>query len=141
GLVMWLTRQLGTRAAWDKHGLAVSAALLGQRAFSEVGEIVTIVWSQAGRSGEDPPRALLEAMTTAFALALLGLCREALARGDDAGAMAALSALACLDPASRVSRAVHDLRKVPGLGAEVAALLAVNERLVKHSDARDASLE
>jgi hypothetical protein len=138
---MWLTRQLATRAAWDKHGLGVIAALLGRRAFSEVGEIVTIVWSQAGPGGEEPPRALLEAMTTAFALALVGLCREALSRGDDAGAMAALSALACLDPPSRVSRAVHDLRRAPGLGPEVTSLLAVNERLVKHSDARDASLE
>lgn len=146
GLVMWLTRQLPTRAAWDKHGLAVLGALLGQRAFSEIGEIVTIVWSNAGGAGDaphrdDPPRALLEAMQTALALALLGLCRDALSRGDDAGAMAALSALACLDPPSRVSRAVHDLRRVQGLRAGVAALVAVNERLVKHSDARDASLE
>ena len=54
---------------------------------------------------------------------------------------AALSALACLDPPSRVSRAVHDLRRVPGASAAIVALLAVNERLVKHSDARDASLE
>jgi hypothetical protein len=52
-----------------------------------------------------------------------------------------LSALACLDPPSRLSRAVHDLRRAPGLTPEVAELVGVNERLVKHSDARDASLE
>jgi hypothetical protein len=141
GLVMWLTRQLGTRAAWDKYGLAVLSALLSRRAFAEIGEVCTVVWSLAGREGEEPPRALLEAMQTSFALALLGLCREALGRGDEGAAMAALSALACLDPPSRVSRAVHDLRRTPDVSTDVAALLAVNERLFKHSDARDASLE
>lgn len=141
GLVMWLTRQLGTRAAWDRHGLDVLSALMARRAFAEIGELCTIVWSDAGRGGAEPPRPLLEAIQTSFALALLGLSREALGRGDDGGAMAALSALACLDPPSRVSRAVHDLRRSPGVTTDVAALLAVNERLVKHSDARDASLE
>jgi hypothetical protein len=69
------------------------------------------------------------------------MTQEALAAGDEPRAMAALSALACLDPPSRISRAVHALRRAPGATAEVAALIAVNERLVKHSDARDASLE
>jgi hypothetical protein len=55
--------------------------------------------------------------------------------------MAALSALACLDPPSRVSRAVHELRELRGSSEEVAELIATNERLIKHSDARDASLE
>jgi hypothetical protein len=141
GLLCWLTRQLTTRAAWDRHGLLVLSALMSQRAFSEIGELVTVAWSEAGRGGADPPRGLLEAIQVAFALALLGLSRDALARGDEDFAMAALSALACLDPPSRVSRAVHDLRRAPGVTAAIAALLAVNERLVKHSDARDASLE
>ena len=132
GLLCWLTRQLTTRAAWDRHGRFVLSALLGQRAFSEIGELVTVVWSEAGCGDAEPPRGLLEAIQVAFALALLQLSREALARGDEDFAMAALSALACLDPPSRVSRAVHDLRQ---------PVLAVNERLVKHSDARDASLE
>jgi hypothetical protein len=141
GLLAWLTRQLATRAAWDKHGLDVLSALMARRAFSEIGELCTIAWSEAGHGGAEPPRALLEAMQVALALALLGLSRQALERGDDAGALAALSALACLDPPSRVSRAVHDLWRAPGISADVAALVAVNERLVKHSDARDASLE
>ena len=141
GLLSWLTRQLGTRTAWDKYGLDVLSALMARRAFAEVGELCTVVWSESGRGGAEPPRALLEAIQVAFAHALLGVSREALARGDHDGAMAALSALACLDPPSRVSRAVHDLRRSPGVTTDVAALLAVNERLVKHSDARDASLE
>jgi hypothetical protein len=141
GLLCWLTRQLTTRAAWDKHGLVVLSALMAQRAFSEIGELVTVAWSEAGRGDAEPPRGLLEAISVAFALALLELSREALAHGDEDFAMAALSALACLDPPSRVSRAVHDLRRAPGVSAPIVALLAVNERLVKHSDARDASLE
>src|SRR6185369_1930929 len=93
-----------------------------------------------GRGGDDPPRGLLEAIQVAFALALIGMTREALTQGDEPRAMAALSALACLDPPSRVSRAVHELRRASA-SADVADLIAVNERLVKHSDARDASLE
>lgn len=141
GLQSWLSRQLTTRAAWDKHGQIIVSALVGQRAFAEVSELVTIAWSEAGRGGKEPPRGLLEAMQVAFALALLDLARAALGRDDQDRALAALSALACLDPPSRVSRAVHELRRVPGAGAAVADLIAVNERLVKHSDARDASLE
>jgi hypothetical protein len=140
-VLSWLTRQLTTRAAWDRYGLVTLSTLMAQRAFSEIGELVTVAVSEAGRGGKDAPRGLLEAIQVAFALALVGVAREALGRDDQAGAMAALSALACLDPPSRVSRAVHDLRRAPGAGADIAELVAVNERLVKHSDARDASLE
>ncbi|KYF99359.1 hypothetical protein BE20_31685 [Sorangium cellulosum] len=137
----WLARQLTTRAAWDKHGLETLSALMSRRAFSEIGELVTLAWSEAGQGGKEVSRGFLEAIQVAFALVLLGMAREALAAGHQEGATAALSALACLDPPSRVSRAVHELRRVPGASQDVAELIAVNERLVKHSDARDASLE
>ncbi|MGK3996266.1 hypothetical protein [Sorangium sp. So ce1024] len=137
----WLARQLTTRAAWDRHGLETFSALMSRRAFSEIGELVTLAWSEAGQGGKEISRGFLEAIQVAFALVLLGMAREALLAGRQAGAMAALSALACLDPPSRVSRAVHELRRVPGASPDVAELIAVNERLVKHSDARDASLE
>ncbi|XXX79508.1 hypothetical protein WMF30_12120 [Sorangium sp. So ce134] len=137
----WLARQLTTRAAWDKHGLETLSALMSRRAFSEIGELVTLAWSEAGQGGKEVSRGFLEAILVAFALVLLGMAREALAAGHQAGAAAALSALACLDPPSRVSRAVHELRRLPGASQDVAELIAVNERLVKHSDARDASLE
>lgn len=141
GILSWLSGQLTTRAAWEKHGFEVLSALAGRRAFSEISELVTIAWSEAGRGGSEPPRGLLDAMQGALALVLVGLTRESLASGDRERALAALSALACLDPPSRVSRAVHELAKLPGATAEVAELIAVNERLVKHSDARDASVE
>jgi hypothetical protein len=141
GLIGWLARQLATRAAWDKHGLATLSALLAQRAFPEIGELTTVVWSEAAHRNSDPPRGLLEAIQGAFALALIESVHAALERGDEARALVMLSALACLDPPSRVSRAVHELRRHPGTSAEVAELIGVNERLVKHSDAGDASLE
>jgi hypothetical protein len=140
-VLSWLARQLSTRAAWDKHGLETLSVLMGQRAFPEIGELVTVAWSEAGRGGAEPPRGLLEAIQVAFALALIGMTREALSAGDEPRAMAALSALACLDPPSRVSRAVHELGRARGASEGIAELVAVNERLVKHSDARDASLE
>ena len=141
GLVGWLARQLATRAAWDAHGLATLGALIAQKAFPEIGELVTVVWSVAGRGEDGPPRGLLEAVQVAFALALIAIVHAALESGDERRALAALSALACLDPPSRVSRAVHELHRHTGKSAEVTDLIAVNERLVKHSNARDASLE
>lgn len=141
GLMSWLSRQLTTRASWEKHGYELLAALAAQRAFAEIGELVTIAWSEAGRGGKEPSRGLLEAIQGAFALVLIGLARDALARSDEDRALAALSSLACLDPPSRVSRAVHELSRLPATSPEVRELLAVNQRLVKHSDGRDASLE
>lgn len=140
-VLSWLARQLSTRAAWDKYGLETLSVLMAQRAFPEIGELVTVAWSEAGRGGAEPPRGLLEAIQVAFALALIGMTREALASQNERFAMAALSALACLDPPSRVSRAVYELKRAESASRDVADLIAVNERLVKHSDARDASLE
>ncbi len=141
GILAWLSGQLATRAAWEKHGFEVLSALAARRAFSEISELVTVAWSEAGRGGKEPSRGLLDAIVGAFALVLVGLVRESLAAGDRERALAALSALACLDPPSRLSRAVHELSRLPGVTDDVAELVAVNERLVKHSDARDASIE
>lgn len=141
GLVGWLAGQLATRAAWDSHGLATISALMAQRAFSEIGELIAVVWSAAISSHDEPPRGLLEAIQVAFALALIDVIHAALERSDEKRAMAALSALACLDPPSRISRAVHELRRHAGASPDVVELIGVNERLTKHSDARDASLE
>lgn len=141
GLVGWLARQLPTRAAWDKYGLSTVSALMAQRAFSEIGEMIAVVWSEATTGKDEPPRGLLEAIQVAFALALIDVIHAALERGDERRAMAALSALACLDPPSRVSAAVHELRRHTAASAGVVELIGVNERLTKHSDARDASLE
>lgn len=120
---------------------------MAQKAFPEIGELVTVAWSEASRGSEGPPRGLLEAVQVAFAQALIEIIQAALEAGDERRALAALSALsalsalACLDPPSRVSRAVHELRRFAGVSAEIADLIAVNERLIKHSNARDASLE
>lgn len=137
----WLTQQLTTRTAWDKHGQETLTVLMAKRAFPEISELIAVTWSEAGRDGKDVPRGFLEAIQGAFALTLLGMTREALAAGDEPHALATLSALACLDPPSRVSRAVHELRRFPQVSPEIQELIGVNERLVKHSDARDASLE
>ena len=51
----------------------------------------------------------------AFARALIEIILAALESGDEPRALAALSALACLDPPSRVSRAVHELRRHTGV--------------------------
>ncbi|MCC6552891.1 MAG: hypothetical protein IT372_07705 [Polyangiaceae bacterium] len=135
-----LPRQLSTRAAWEAHGEAVLRALLDRRAFSEIGELVTITWTEATHA-RDRQRGLLAAVQLALASTLLDVTRAAVERGEDAVAMGALSALLCLDPPSRLSGAVRALRHLPGLRAEALELVALNERLVKHGRGRDASLE
>lgn len=139
--VVWLSRKLVTRTAWDRHGLSVLSALLAARAFGEMSELIALSWSEAARDRDEPPQGFLEAIQVAFAMTLLALAREALAAKDERRALSTLSALVCLDPPSRVSRSMHELRRFQEASPEVLELIRVNERLVKHSDARDASLE
>jgi hypothetical protein len=139
--IVWLSRKLVTRTAWDRHGLAALSALLSARAFGEISELIALSWGEAARERGDVPQGFVEAIQVAFAMTLIGLAREALEAGDEGRALSTLSALICLDPPSRVSRSVHELRRFEGSGPEVRELIRVNERLVKHSDARDASLE
>jgi len=140
-MVAWLSQKLTTRAAWDKHGVATVSTLMAQRAFAELCELYTVAWSEACRGNDEPPRGLLEAIQVSFAEALINLVRASIDQRDEPRALAALSALACLDPPSRVSRSVHELANIPGLSSELIELIGVNERLVRHSNARDASLE
>lgn len=139
--VVWLSRKLVTRTAWDRHGLQTLSALVAARAFGEMSELIALAWAEAAQGGAEVPQGFLEAIQVAFAMTLLGVAREALAAGDERRALSTLSALVCLDPPSRVSRSVHELRRFEDSGPEVRELIRVNERLVKHSDARDASLE
>jgi hypothetical protein len=141
-VVAWLAQNLATRAAWDAHGFEIVSALMAGGAHAELGELCAAVWSEACRTAKEPPRGLLQAIEVAFAKTLLGTIRGALGRGSKARAMAALSALACLDLPSRMSQPVHDLRRADGAeDPDVAELIAVNERLVKHNDGGQASLE
>jgi hypothetical protein len=140
-IIGWLSRQLSTRAAWEKHGVETVSVLVRERAFAELGDLVTVALSEAARGDNEPPRGMLEAILGAFALALVDAAKTALAANHEPAAMAALSALACLDPPSRVIRAVHELREIRSASEAVSELIATNERLIKHSDGRDASLE
>jgi hypothetical protein len=140
-LMSWVNGQLGSRAAWEKHGPEIVHRLLAQRSFADLADLATLSYSRAARQGDDPPRGLLEAVQASFALAFVRAAREAIAAKETKRAMATLSALACLDPPSRVSGAVHELKKLPGAPAEVTEILAVNERLVKRGGGSEASLE
>lgn len=138
----FLASQVGTRAAWDAHGLDVVLAFLDRCAFASLSELCALVWSTAsGAAGRDEPHGLLSAMTASFAAALVHVARESLNASEPTRAMAALSALACLAPPPRLSRSIHDLLRAPGVSGEVLALIELNVRLVKHSSARDASFE
>lgn len=139
--IVWLSGKLVTRTAWDRHGLSALSALVSARAFGEMSELIALSWGEAAREKGEVPQGFVEAIQVAFAMTLIGIAREALLVGDERRALSTLSALICLDPPSRVSRSVHELRRFQGIGPEVCELIRVNERLVKHSDARDASLE
>lgn len=140
----FVASQLGTRAAWEAHGLDVFLAFLDRSAFAGLTELCALVWSSA-RAGSDSdkeaPRGLLPAMSASLAGALVHVAHESLTASLPARAMAALSALACLDPPSRLSRAIHDLLRAPGVEGEVRVLVELNVRLVKHGTGRDASFD
>ncbi len=140
-LMSWINKQLSSRAAWEKHGPDVVHRLLAQQSFADLADLATLAHSEANRDAAPPPRGLLEAVQAAFALAFIRAAKEAVAAGAPKRALAVLSALACLDPPSRVSAAVHELNKLPSLPGDVSEMLAVNERLVKHGGATEASLE
>ena len=147
-LLHWLTGQLNTRAAWEKQGAEVLSALLDKHAWSELQELFALCWSSEGHAqGQATPTerrtSLEKAIHEAFAVTLLTASELAIQRDEQAQAAALLSALACLDPPSRVSRYLRKVRHIARdrMGSEVASLLSVNERLIKHGSGRDASLE
>lgn len=140
GLIDWLARRMSTRSAWDDAGTLVFDAFLSRGAFGELAELLALAVSEAQRAGGDPARKYVQAIQVALATTLVTRARRAIVERDDAAAMRALSALACLDPPSRVSRAVHELRRLD-VGPELDELIAVNERMIKHGTASEASLE
>ncbi len=55
--------------------------------------------------------------------------------------VARASALACLDPPSRFSRSIHDLKRAVDTEGDALTLIELNARLVKHARAREATFE
>lgn len=62
---------------------------------------------------------------------MVGAVGRALKIGDEKPALAALQALVVLHPPPRFSGRVRALRKLGALSAEVAELVALNERLLR----------
>lgn len=154
-LLAWASSRLATRSSWERHGVGVLVALLERGAWSEMAELFAQCWSAAGsgdrklvagqeasgQEGEVSPAGFREAVHGAFALALLQLTRGALTAGQEAAALRALSALACLDPPSRLNSSLHELARRPDVSESVVELLVVNASLVKHGNGREASLQ
>jgi len=138
----WLAGQLNTRSGWEAHGSDVVLALLDRNAFSALSSLVTLVWSDSSEAGKGEQRnGLLDAMMMAFGIAMVHLVREALGVAQPARAMVFLSALACLDLPTRLSRSIHDLLRCPGAEGEVRTLIEMNVRLVKHKKGRQATFD
>ncbi|HRI66804.1 MAG TPA: hypothetical protein PK156_21305 [Polyangium sp.] len=139
----WLAGQLASRAAWEAHGVDVVLALLDRQAFSELSTLMTLVWSDppGGKPESERPRGLLDAMMMALALGFIHQIREKLSSSMIAQALVYLSALACLDLPTRLSRSIHDLLHAPGAEGEVRTLIEMNVRLVKHDRGRQAAFE
>lgn len=139
----WIAAQLGTRAGWESHGVDIVLALLDRHAFAELSELMVLVWSGTPGSTQvdEQRRGLLDAMMMALALGFIHVVREALGAGLPERVLVFLSALACLDLPTRLSRSIHDLLRAPGAIGEVRALIELNVRLVKHKKGRSASFE
>jgi hypothetical protein len=152
-LLTWLSRRLVTRSAWEQHGRGLLAALLARGAFSELAELFALAWSEAGGVvaprpvGETigapdaaSPAGFREAAHAAFSLALVDHTRAAIAAGDEAAALRALSALACLDPPSRLNSVLHELGRDPRASEATRELIEVNASLCRRGSGREATL-
>ena len=139
----WLANQLTTRASWEAHGVDVVLAFLDRNAFAELSSLMTLIWSHRSESAttDKNTQGLLDAMMTALALGFVHVIREALTADLLDKAMVYLSALACLDLPTRMSRTIHDLLRAPKAEGEVRTLIEMNVRLVKHKRGREASFE
>lgn len=138
----WLAGQLKNRAGWEAHGSDVALAMLDRNAFAGLSSLVTLVWSDSPAARVTEQRkGLLDAMIMALGIAMVHLVREALVAKQSARAMVFLSALACLDLPTRLSRSIHDLLRCPDIEGEVQTLIEMNVRLVKHKKGRHPSFE
>lgn len=145
-IVAWLARQLATRTAWEQHGPRTVGVLIERGCYAELGDLLTLSWSEAREEGEadgerQVPSGFREALHWAFSLALIALTKRALEERCLEQAAAALSALACLDPPSRLSRSLHELGRRADLSDDVRELLSINAGMVRHGAAREASLQ
>lgn len=144
-LCAFIAASLGSRAAWEAHGLDCFLAFLDRGALAELSDLCADAYSRArgkeGASEGSAARGLLSAMHAAFAGGLVATAHEALAAEQHPRALLSLAALTCLDPPSRLSRAVHDLRRIAGSDGDVRELVELNVRLIKHGRGREASFE
>jgi hypothetical protein len=147
-LCAFIAASLGSRAAWEAHGLDCFLAFLDRGALAELSDLCADAYSRARGTPEadertegNVARGLLSAMHAAFAGGLVATAHEALAAEQHPRALLSLAALTCLDPPSRLSRAVHDLRRVAGSDGDVRELVELNQRLIKHGRGREASFE
>src|SRR5262249_34023756 len=145
-LTAFIAASLKTRAAWEEHGLDCFLAYLDRGALAELSDLCADAYSRvlsspSDRRRGDAARGLVAAIHAAFAGGLVAAAREALVAAQHARALGALAALTCLDPPSRLSRAVHDLGRALGDDADVRELFELNLRLIKHGRGREASFE
>ncbi|MFO0548126.1 MAG: hypothetical protein U0271_07045 [Polyangiaceae bacterium] len=150
GVVAWLARNLTTRSAWERHGVEIIGAFIERAAFAELADLFTFSLSEAQREDADPADLkVVDAMTTAFATELVAMAQRALDPSAGAAAeppaerraLAALSALVCLDPPSRLSKSIHQLARLDSPSPAVTDLLKVNQRLVRRASSRAPTFE
>jgi hypothetical protein len=154
-LLAWVASRLATRSSWEQHGVGILSVLLERGACSELAELFAQSWSAAGEGdrrapeggeaaglpGQETPAGFREAVHGALALALLRQTRAAVAAGQEDAALRALSALACLDPPSRLNPALHELARDDTASSAVRELIEINAGLVKHGNGREATLQ
>jgi hypothetical protein len=135
--------------------VGILSALLSRGACSELAELFAQSWSAAGEGdrrapergegaglpGKETPAGFREAVHGAFALALLRQARAEAEAGQEDAALRALSALACLDPPSRLNPVLHDLARSGAASGAVRELIELNAGLVKHGSGREATLQ
>lgn len=141
-LIAWFARQLQSHNAWKTAGKTLLGIFIQQRAFSEMIELATISFNttpgEQGAPANSHP--LVESVAGAYISAFLTAARVALESGQAQTALAALSALLCLDLQPKLVRPLRALRRSTPL-PDALALLKYAERKAQGSPPQTPSLE
>jgi hypothetical protein len=137
----WLRDTLDSRTRWSRHGRDVLLTLIELEAWDQiiglVGSVLRACDPTKDPDGEERHRIAL-GIHDAFARALVRVTERALARGATDEAIGALHGLAALHPLTSVRRLVHHLHDKPGVTAEVAEFIRLNEELLRRDTTREA---
>lgn len=143
-LIAWFARQLHSHNAWKTAGKALLDIFIERRAYSEMIELATLSFNPPPGDGSAPMQSnqhpIIESLVGAYSSAFVTVARGSLERGNAQNALAALSALGCIDLQPKLLRPIRLLKYISN-APDVLALIQYLERKSQNQTAKTPSLE